>query len=100
MTRPADTTAAELQRRADRLRVGRRRRGPGVADGVGRRRRGPGVCGGRRMTTARWSTLAAAVAGLLGGVMTAGDDRLSAALFATGMLFLGAWLVLLVRGGQ
>ena len=48
--------------------------------------------------TARWSSLAAAVAGLLGGIATAGDERLSAALFATGFLFLGVWLVLLVRG--
>ena len=52
---------------------------------------------------ARWSSLAAAVAGLLGGIATTTDERLSAALFAVGFLFLGVWLVLLVRhsdGGQ
>ena len=48
--------------------------------------------------TARWSSLAAAVAGLVGGIATAGDDRLSAALFATGFLFLGIWATLLIRG--
>jgi hypothetical protein len=49
--------------------------------------------------TARWSSLAAAVAGLMGGIVTAGDERLSAALFACGFLFLGVWLALLVRAG-
>ena len=51
-------------------------------------------------SAARWSSLAAAVVGLLGGVATTTDERLSAGLFATGFLFLGVWLVLLIRHGD
>ncbi len=46
---------------------------------------------------ARWSILAAAVASMLGGVATAGDDRLAAALFAVGWVLLGAYVALTIR---
>ena len=49
---------------------------------------------------ARWSSLAAAVAGLLGGIATKDQDpRLSASFFAVGWLMAGAWFVLLLRHG-
>ena len=49
---------------------------------------------------ARWSSLAAAVAGLLGGIATKDQDpRLSAAIFSVAWVFTGVWLVLLIRQG-
>lgn len=48
-------------------------------------------------SVSRWSALSAALGGLLGGIATAGDERLSAALFATGFVLLGVWLVLVIR---
>lgn len=49
---------------------------------------------------AKWSSLTAALSGLFGGIVSNSDERLSAAFFAVGFLFLGIWLVLLIKEDQ